>query len=155
MLLQVLSDYASTTLQQLSLDDSLHSCKDGGFRHRFLSETNIHTLHCFPNVSYRLQKFELSVSFIDQIDFIAPSAQQHRANFKGGWRSSKAFRLRRKGRRAGAHRRPISREAMHQQRLSYIYTWARLRVLYLQRTSRQVLANWRTFGNATPIHSGA
>lgn len=57
MLLQVLSDYAFTTLEQLSLGSRVHACKDGGIPHwLLLSNTGI------PNIFFGLRKFELSVS---------------------------------------------------------------------------------------------
>lgn len=87
LLLQVLSDYASTTLQQLSLGSRVHSCTDGGIPHWFLlSTSNINTLYCFPNVFYSLRKLELSVSIFYGLEVpssVLMSAQLHPEHFKG------------------------------------------------------------------------
>ena len=87
LLLQVLSDYASTTLEQLSLGSRVHACKDGGIPHWFfLSNTNINTLYCFPNVFYGLRKLELNVSIIYQVEVLSSvmtPAQLHPKHFRG------------------------------------------------------------------------
>ena len=87
LLLQVLSDHASTTLEQLSLGSRNHACKNGGIPHWFLlSNTNIDTLYCFPNVFYGLRKLELSVSIVYQVEALSSvmtPAQLHPEHFKG------------------------------------------------------------------------
>ena len=135
LLLQVLSDYASTTLQQLSLGSRVHACLDGGIPYWFLlSNTNIDTLCSFPNLFYNLRKFELSVSIFDQIEVLCSvrsSTQQHSKNFQeeglanllGLAKNLEEIKL--TGDRKAAKLCFINILVNHK--------WARLRVLYLQR----------------------
>lgn len=71
LLLKVLSDYAATTLEDLSLGSRVHACKDGGIPDWFLllntnyfllANTEIATFHEFSNIFFGLRKFELTVS---------------------------------------------------------------------------------------------
>lgn len=129
LLLQLLSEYASTTLLELSLGDRTHSCKGGGIPHWFLFlETSINTLHCFSSIFYNLRKFELSISFLNQVETLpvhAPSIQ--RSNVNGGG-LSKLLSL-------AENLEELKLTGDTKLRITNIlatHTWARLRVVYLK-----------------------
>lgn len=86
LLLQVLSDYASTTLQQLNLGSRIHASEDGGIPYWFmLSNTDIYTFHFFPKIFCNLRKFELSISIFGQVQTsssVTSSTQLNDCNLK-------------------------------------------------------------------------
>ena len=132
LLLQVLSEYASTTLLELSLGDTTHSYKDGGIPHWFLiSKTGITTLHCFSNIFHNLRKFELSVSFPDQADVLTASALTAQLQYIGRLNGGDLSKL------------LSSAENLEELKISgdtklcitntlATHTWPRLRVLHLK-----------------------
>ena len=83
-LLQVLSDHASTQLEQLSLGDRTHSSKYGGIPFWFLWQqllpTSARTIHSFASIFYNLRKFELSVSMLEQSEMIWLHLEWHAGN---------------------------------------------------------------------------
>ena len=87
LLLQVLSDYASTTLQQLNLGSRVHACEDRGIPYWFmLPKTDIYTFHCFPKIFCNLRKFELSISIFGHVEIsssVTSSTKLNDCNIKG------------------------------------------------------------------------
>ena len=87
VLLQVLSDHASTTLRQLRLGSRVHACEDGGVPSWLLWSNLIYDrFHCFPTLFYGLRKFELSVSIFERCEMYSvfePSTLPRLDYYKG------------------------------------------------------------------------